>query len=33
MTTRAKLIISSYTASIMMLLNVFSKPLRTVENI
>lgn len=31
MTTRTKLIISSYTASIMMLLNVFSKPLHIPE--
>jgi hypothetical protein len=31
MSTRTKLIISSYTASIMMLLNVFSKPLHIPE--
>jgi purine-cytosine permease-like protein len=33
MTTRTKLIISSYTVSIMMLLNVFSKPLHIPESI
>ena len=33
MTTRSKLMISSYTASIMMLLNVFSKPLHIPEPI